>query len=60
MAAQERPDCSGRIRFEVISFLHSRIRAEIVLDIPIVISRYLKLSSPSFAVSRYALKAWHS
>ena len=38
MTAQEEP-CGGRIRFEVISFLHSHMRVEIVLDIFIINSR---------------------
>ena len=35
VAAQDWPGCGRRIRFEVISFLHSHVSVEIVLDIPI-------------------------
>ena len=43
--------CNGRVRFTVVSFLCSHIRAEIVLNTLIIFSSYLKLSSLSSAVS---------
>ena len=53
-------DSNGRVRFAVISYIYSHIRAETNFDTPNIFSSQLKLSSLSTAVSLRPLNEWHN